>query len=75
MLTTKLITFQIVQLMGLITALIGVLTIAGYISGSPILYTWNTAHPMAINTSICVIFSGASTFLLGRGMYHKVNKS
>lgn len=73
--TSKQLTFQLIQIISLATSGIGALTLAGYLAGSPFLYAWSGIIPMAINTAVCFVLQGICLFLLARRSYYNIKKN
>ena len=65
-------TYQVVQLISLLSVGFGSLTVLGYIVGNPLLYAWSKGNPMALNTSICFVLQGISLFLVSRRLFYTV---
>ena len=56
---------KLVQLLGLLTAGIGGLSICGYIAGNPTLYTWAGDNGMALNGAILFTLQGIIFYTVG----------
>ena len=58
-------------LCGLVTCLIGVGSIYGYIVGFRVMYQWFGVTPMAPNTAVCFILAGMAICLLSAAGFVK----
>jgi hypothetical protein len=56
---------KFIQLLGLLSVAIGLLTILGYAAGDPGLYTWFGDNGQAYNTAVTDILQGLALYLIG----------
>lgn len=63
-----------IQSLGMVIALLGGISLIGYIKGTDTAYSWNNLTPMAVHTSIGFLMSGIAIILFSRDRTRKPPK-
>lgn len=58
-------TYKVIQVLGLLSACIGSLTICGYLAGNPTLYTWAGNSGMSLAAAVADILQGTALYIIG----------
>ena len=61
----------LIKIFGVAAAMIGMLTIVGYIIDRKELYTWSGGNAMALGAGICFVITGVSVFLIATFLQHE----